>query len=43
MNSKKAKKLRRIARAIARDNPVLTERIYKRMKKIKVPNGIKKN
>jgi hypothetical protein len=42
MNSKKAKKLKRLANAIARGNPVLQERIYKRMKTIKT-NGTKKN
>lgn len=41
MNSKKAKKLKRIANAIARGNPVFAERIYKRMKTIKL-NGTNK-
>ncbi len=35
MNQKKAKKLRRIAEAIARQNPQLAKKIYKRMKKLK--------
>ncbi len=43
MNSKKAKKLKRIASAIARGNPPLAERIYKRLKTIKATNGTNKN
>jgi len=43
MNSKKAKKLKRIASAIARGNPQLINRIYKRMKTLKAPtNGTNK-
>ncbi len=41
MNSKKAKKLKRLANAIARGNSVLQERIYKRLKTIKT-NGTNK-
>ena len=44
MNSKKAKKLKRIAVAIARGNPQLINRIYKRMKTLKATttNGTNK-
>jgi hypothetical protein len=42
MNSKKAKKLKRIARAIARGNPQLQERIYKRLKTIRTDGTNKK-
>jgi len=42
MNSKKAKKLKRLARAIANGNPQLQERIYKRLKTIKTTNGTNK-